>query len=452
VCSSDLRAWQALEFQVIENLQREDIHPLEEAEGYEQLLKKHGYKTVDDIAAKVGKSRTYIYGRLKLCELIPENRKFFYDGKFSPSVALLVARVPAHLQKEAGKNVANGEEYGDNQPMSYRDAKEHIHNNFMLQLKEASFDTKEKGLAGKVSCLECPKRTGNQKELFEDVNRADVCTDPACFEAKKNAYIQRKLTEFKKAGKKVIPTEEVENALRYGSNYIKLEDTYWLNHKQVSYRDLAKKAKDADIIYAIRPDNGKVVELVTKPEAARILKKLGIKNESEDTKTRGEKVSEHKKEERITATKRAFWIEKIQAKMDQRTRNIMLVSILSHDLPMVGDDKVLDGIDMMEDDFDDIYKLGDAQIQKIIERFLYHKPAYLEDKNLEFLCTKLGFSMAKDYVITEGYLQACTKENLLKLAHELNISDRTIGDKKSDLVTYILKHAPKGKVPKELIK
>lgn len=80
---------QALECQVIENLQREDVHPLEEAEGYEQLMKKHGYKSADDIAAKIGKSKTYVYGRLKLCELIPENRKLFYEGRLSPSVALL---------------------------------------------------------------------------------------------------------------------------------------------------------------------------------------------------------------------------------------------------------------------------------------------------------------------------------------------------------------------------
>jgi len=447
---------QVLEFQVIENLQREDVHPLEEAEGYEQLLKKHNYKTVEDIAAKVGKSTAYIYGRLKLCELIPENRKFFYDGKFSPSVALLVARIPAHLQKEAGKNVANGGDYGDRQPMSFRDAKEYVHENFMLQLKEAQFDTKEKGLAGKGSCGECPKRTGNQKELFEDVNRADVCTDPSCFEAKKQAFIQRKLAELKKSGKKFLPLDQVENALRYGSNYLKLGDTCCqagAQGKRPTYRDLTKKVKDAEIIYAVHPKEGILVELITKPEAARILKKLGVKDESQETKTRGEKVGEHKKEERITAAKRAFWIEKIMKNMDQRIRDIMLLSILSHDAGIDDhDDKILQGIDMMEDDFDDIYKLGDAKIKEVINRILYYKPHALEDHNLEFLATKLGFSMAKDYVITKEYLGACTIEELNKLAHELNISDRTIGGGKSALVAHIFNHAPKGKVPKELLK
>ncbi len=60
----ELHDIEALEIQVIENLQRADLHPLEEAEGYQQLL-THGYY-VKDIALKVGKSKGYVYARLKL--------------------------------------------------------------------------------------------------------------------------------------------------------------------------------------------------------------------------------------------------------------------------------------------------------------------------------------------------------------------------------------------------
>jgi ParB/RepB/Spo0J family partition protein len=56
---------EVLEIQVVENLQRSDLHELEEAEGYEKLLKcahPSGEKyTVDEIAAKVGKSRSYVF-------------------------------------------------------------------------------------------------------------------------------------------------------------------------------------------------------------------------------------------------------------------------------------------------------------------------------------------------------------------------------------------------------
>ena len=52
----NLSNMQVLHAQVIENLQRDDLHPLEEAEGYERLIKDHA-RTADDIAAEIGKSR-----------------------------------------------------------------------------------------------------------------------------------------------------------------------------------------------------------------------------------------------------------------------------------------------------------------------------------------------------------------------------------------------------------
>jgi ParB/RepB/Spo0J family partition protein len=295
---------QALEFQVIENLQREDIHPLEEAEGYEILLKKHGYKTVDDIAVKIGKSKGYIYTRLKLCELIPENRKFFYEGKFSPSVALLVARIPAHLQKEAAKELLRGIDDGD--VLSYREAQRHIQHNLMLQLKEAQFDTKDKTLCEKSGpCTVCLKRTGNQKELFPDISSADVCTDPVCFNAKKNAFVQHTLAKAKESGKRVLSQADCKKVFphSYTSNpqgdYIALDDTCYDDAKYRKFSQLAKAVKDAQIIYAVHPEKCDIIELITKNEANRIKKQLGIKGRNADNNSTTHDMAKARKEERI---------------------------------------------------------------------------------------------------------------------------------------------------------
>lgn len=56
---------QVLEIQLIENIQREDIHPIEEAETFE-LQREKAKLSVDELAAKVGKSKAYVYARLKL--------------------------------------------------------------------------------------------------------------------------------------------------------------------------------------------------------------------------------------------------------------------------------------------------------------------------------------------------------------------------------------------------
>ena len=64
---------QALELQVIENVQRVDVHPLDEAQGYAALieLQPDAY-TVETIAARVGRSPAYVNGRLRLIQLIAE--------------------------------------------------------------------------------------------------------------------------------------------------------------------------------------------------------------------------------------------------------------------------------------------------------------------------------------------------------------------------------------------
>ena len=72
----DLSDAEALELQVVENLQRADLHPLEEAEGYEVLMKAHDL-SAEQLADKVGKSKAYIYARLKLCALVPFARNEF---------------------------------------------------------------------------------------------------------------------------------------------------------------------------------------------------------------------------------------------------------------------------------------------------------------------------------------------------------------------------------------
>jgi ParB/RepB/Spo0J family partition protein len=90
---------QVLQVQLVENLRRKDLHPLEEAEGFSRLQSEHGMQA-EDIAARVGKSESYVYKSLKLLELTPECREELYAGKLTQSTALLVARQPEYLQAQ----------------------------------------------------------------------------------------------------------------------------------------------------------------------------------------------------------------------------------------------------------------------------------------------------------------------------------------------------------------
>jgi ParB/RepB/Spo0J family partition protein len=69
----DLTDAEVLEVQFIENLQREDVHPLEESEGFAQLLKRPNY-TAEVLANKIGHDAAYVYKRLQLAALIKPAR------------------------------------------------------------------------------------------------------------------------------------------------------------------------------------------------------------------------------------------------------------------------------------------------------------------------------------------------------------------------------------------
>lgn len=280
---------QVLELQLIENLQRQDLHELAEAEGYESLLKL-GH-TVEAIVAKVGKSRGTVYARMKLLTLIPEARKAFYEGKLAASTALFVARIPPALQKEALKDITTPTGYRDEKaPMSVRQAQKHIHDNYMLRLSDAGFKTSDTTLVPTAgACGACPKRTGNQPELFGDVKNADVCTDPVCFKLKIAAHAERVLAEAKASGQKVIAGKDAEKAAPRGADahldgYVRLNERDYSRDKGTYGQVLGK---DYVPTLLVDPDSGKVVKVAPRPDVEKKAKVTG-RDDSYKAKERAE--------------------------------------------------------------------------------------------------------------------------------------------------------------------
>ncbi|AQX20555.1 ParB/RepB/Spo0J family partition protein [Bartonella sp. WD16.2] len=91
----------ALELAIIENIQRADLNPIEEAMGYEMLLNEHGY-TQADLAQVIGKSRSYVANTLRLLKLPPEVQKFLIDGQLSAGHArcLITVSNPQNLAEK----------------------------------------------------------------------------------------------------------------------------------------------------------------------------------------------------------------------------------------------------------------------------------------------------------------------------------------------------------------
>jgi ParB/RepB/Spo0J family partition protein len=87
-----------LEILTIENLQREDVHPLEEAQGYAELIKSAGYD-VAKIAARIGMSSHYVRDRLKLLNLVAPARQLFLEGTITAGHAVLISRLTVDDQE-----------------------------------------------------------------------------------------------------------------------------------------------------------------------------------------------------------------------------------------------------------------------------------------------------------------------------------------------------------------
>jgi ParB/RepB/Spo0J family partition protein len=87
-----------LEVLTIENLQRDDVHPLEEADGYHALLLQGGID-VHALADRLGKSVAYVRDRLALRALIADMRRLFFEGAFSVAHAIVIARCSADAQE-----------------------------------------------------------------------------------------------------------------------------------------------------------------------------------------------------------------------------------------------------------------------------------------------------------------------------------------------------------------
>lgn len=204
---------QVLEIQLVENLQRDDLQPLEEAEGYEHLMHAHEPPlTAEQVGGKIGKSKSYVYARLKLLALGTEGRAALREGRIDASHALLVARIPdTKLQAAALGNLFNS---FTQEPLSYREASALIQNQYMLRLSEATFKITDATLLPAAgSCRACPKRTGADPDLFADVKGADVCTDPPCFKAKAQAHADAQLAKAQANGQTIIAGREAKSLM-----------------------------------------------------------------------------------------------------------------------------------------------------------------------------------------------------------------------------------------------
>ncbi len=204
---------QALELQVIENVQRVDVHPLDEAQGYAALIElQPDTYTVESIASRVGRSPAYVSGRLRLIQLIAESKQAFYEDKLTVAHAFEIARLQPNDQRRAlqecfpqYRNTAAILKDKKAEATTVRELRAWIEREIHLDLTNAPFDPQDETLLPKAgACARCPKRTGSNPLLFPEVRRKSTCTDRECYRAKVEALVQIQVKPLEEKGEKPL--------------------------------------------------------------------------------------------------------------------------------------------------------------------------------------------------------------------------------------------------------
>lgn len=236
---------EVLDAQITENLQRADVHPMEEAAAYQQLIEAAAYPTdpdaiatalsVEDVARKVGKRVDYVAKRMKLLALHELAARLFAEGHITLDHALRLAVLTAKNQVDAMcfllgiaaweikrdtpaetliarrmDNWAAQQVAEDRQRWAGRrlvsptdvELKRWIADHVLMQLGGVPWRLDDASLVPVAgSCIACAKRSGSSAALFSDLTaEEDVCLDTECFAAKRKAHMKYLVDEAKVSG------------------------------------------------------------------------------------------------------------------------------------------------------------------------------------------------------------------------------------------------------------
>lgn len=264
--------------QLLSFLQSEDIHPLDEALSYQQLLSSKLYD-VPGIAAKVGKPESYIRQRLQLEKLSDAWKKHYWGEVITLAHALILARLTPLDQERAYKDSSvlslfyrSNEKVMCNLP----ELKHWVENNCYKKLSQAAWSLTDAELLKEAgSCAACPKRTGFNKTLFNDVRGDDICTDGKCYNKKQQRILTKNLNALNESGEK----------------FVKITLDSWGNNTTLGTYDYKKaKAKAKGAIKGIvtaGKSKGKILNIIPKAGAVKDAKKNAAKR-SQEAQTRSE--------------------------------------------------------------------------------------------------------------------------------------------------------------------
>lgn len=258
----DLTPDEISNLQTVENMQRVDLPPLDEAQLYADMMKKG--KTAADCSRIAGRHVSHVHRRVGLLKLSKAVQKKLASGELPVSHAELLGRIPDDkLQTQALDAMFTDRSSNQiflqstkqwvtvpPQPVSEAMARKIIETSYMLDISKAPFDPKDPDLSPLGPCTTCPYLTGNSRDLFGDVSTASMCTNPPDYDVKVNAWLKVK----EEMGGKILTAAKAKEVFRHphsvDDKWVDLDDSMWTGSKQTMLFALLTREQHADVVYA----------------------------------------------------------------------------------------------------------------------------------------------------------------------------------------------------------
>ncbi|MFA6054061.1 MAG: ParB/RepB/Spo0J family partition protein [Thermodesulfovibrionales bacterium] len=467
----DLSDEDALEIQIIENDQREDPNPIDQAEGYNRLIQM-GKHTPETLADKLHKSIPYVIGRLKLAGLSDDAKEALIEEKIAIGHAFIILRLGDEKeQAELLKQIIEHE-------LTVSMAKDSL-DDFSKRINKAVFDATE--------CMTCPYCSSNQAVLFPELEKADAeCMDRSCFLSKEKKHYEVIINEARKKGFKVIlDKKEVDKLTSYSAKTSKEIRCPSANMKKQNYYGSAvipKRYKSecmlctthhAYFVYEEKADYQGFIELKF-GEICLNKSCLNAMNSPKNGSSPDDNGDFSGVGDSRSSTGNNAWFKA------QECRNRFLVKTLS---PIISESDTLqkrlqvlvllnklcycDVKKRIVNDFGGKY-VSHFSLEKEYNYAKAIAPGSLDDAIRELtlvlipetnpeallgMTAEAGIDMTKDFGVDEEWLKGNTKDQLTRFAKDqmLNIAPASPSSPKSKIIEEILKHDLRGKLPQEII-
>lgn len=228
----ELTEGQALELNMAEQINRNDLSPLQEGDACRRLMELQGYDE-RQVSEKFGKSTSWVTKRLALCGIAPELRKALMTGNLPVTLANALAALPTQQQQLKAFAALEERPDWDKWHATAEGDAEWLRRTQCRPLADATWKLTDAELVPEAgACSACPHNSSSAKMpgLFDNAKAKPMCGRPECFEDKALASWLARTAKQKAAGAKVLSLAEGRklfghgNALPSSSRYVEASD------------------------------------------------------------------------------------------------------------------------------------------------------------------------------------------------------------------------------------